>query len=106
MFERRRRYLTRAFLYFFHQLPAVECVQKIDVPGLTVQDLDRQIFPVFHKDTRRLLIRVAAVFQLKFFHRSFSLFILVYKYFFILAARKIRIAHIQGNLVVFVQIIP
>ncbi len=47
----------------FHQLPAVEGIQKVDIAGLAVQYVNRQIAAVRHKDPGRLLVGVAAVFK-------------------------------------------
>ena len=51
-----------------HQLPSVQGIQKINIARTAVQDSDREIASVLHKDARGLLVRVAAVFQLKFIH--------------------------------------
>ena len=52
------------------KLPAVESVHKVDVTGLAVQHLDWQIRAAFHKNSRRLLVGIAAVFEFKFVHKK------------------------------------
>ena len=59
---------TQCFLDFLYQLPAVECVQKVDVAGSAAEDFDGQIAAVLHKDFCRLLVWITAIFQFKFFH--------------------------------------
>ena len=51
-------------LQLLHQLPGVEGVQEINIPGLAVEDLQGQVPAVLHKDAGGLLVGVAAVFQL------------------------------------------
>ena len=51
-----------------HQLPRVQCIEKVDIARLAVQHLDRQIGSVPHEDARGLLVRVAAVFQFQLVH--------------------------------------
>ena len=46
---------------FLYKLPAVECVEEINVAGTAVQNLDGKLSAVFHVDSGGLLIRVAAV---------------------------------------------
>ena len=52
-----------------HQLVAVEGVQKVDIAGAAVQNLDGQVAAVRHIDAGGFLVGVHAIFQLKFFHR-------------------------------------
>ena len=55
------------------KLPAVESVHKVDIAGLAVQHFNRQIRAAFHKNSGRLLVGVAAVFEFKFVHKSSSI---------------------------------
>ena len=48
-------------LKFLDELPAVECVQEVDVAGTSVQYLDGKLRAVLHVDPGRLLVGVAAV---------------------------------------------
>ena len=57
--------LPAARFQLAHQLPAVQRVQKIDVTRPAAQHRHRQ-FARFHKDARRLLVGIAAVFQREF----------------------------------------
>ena len=50
-------------LQLAHQLPAVECVQEVDVAGTAVENLDGE-FAFLHIDARRLLVGVATVLEL------------------------------------------
>ena len=50
------------------QLDGVEGVQKVDVAGLAVQHLNRQVRAIFHINAAGLLVGVAAVFQCQFVH--------------------------------------
>ena len=55
------------------QLPAVEGVEQVDITRAAISDGNRQL-ALLHKDARRLLVRVAAVFQFQFgSHHSFLL---------------------------------
>ena len=63
-----RRDHARILLELFDQLPAVQRIQKVDIPRPAVQDLERQIGTVRHKDAGGLLVGVAAVLELKFVH--------------------------------------
>ena len=63
---------TQGLLQFLHQLPAVQRVQKIDVPGSSAEDFHGQIAVVVHINAGGLLVGVAAVLQGKFFHFSFA----------------------------------
>ena len=65
---RRGRHAGRLFERL-HQLPRVKCVAEVDIARLTVQNLDRQL-ALGHKNARRLLVGVAAVFECEFFHAS------------------------------------
>ena len=48
-------------LEFLYKLPAVECVEEINVAGTSVQNLDGKLSAVFHVNSGGFLIRVAAV---------------------------------------------
>ena len=48
-------------LQLLDELPAVECVQEVDVAGTSVQYLDGKLRAVLHVDPGRLLVGVAAV---------------------------------------------
>ena len=61
---------AQRLLQVAHQLPGVEGIQKVDVAGAAVQNLNRQLGAVSHIDAGRLLVGVGAVFQLKFVHVS------------------------------------
>ncbi len=63
-----RRAKSRSLFKLLNKLPAVESVQQVDVAGLSVQHLDRQVCTILHKNSGRLLVGVAAVFQLHFVH--------------------------------------
>ena len=52
----------------FYKLPGVERIQKVDIARSAVQNANRQVATVVRKNFRRLLVRVAAVFQFQFFH--------------------------------------
>ena len=56
-------------LQLLYKLPGVECVKEVDITGAAVKHGDGKLASVLHKDTGRLLIRVTAIFKLKFFHR-------------------------------------
>ena len=58
--ERRGGGQTGGGLQFGHELPAVQCVEEIDVARASVQDGNGQ-FALFHVDARGLLVRVAPV---------------------------------------------
>ena len=70
MLEACRRGQAGGLLQLFDQLPGIQCIQKVDITGTPVQHGDREFRTVLHVDFGRLLIRVAAVFQFKFFHIS------------------------------------
>ena len=58
---------SRGFLQFSHQLPAVQCVQEVDVPWSSAQHGEGQ-FAFLHKDARGFLIGIATILECKFFH--------------------------------------
>ena len=62
------RHHAGGFLQFFHQLPGVQGIQKVDVARTAIQNGDGQVGAVRHVDAGRLLVGVAAVFQCKFVH--------------------------------------
>ena len=45
------------------QLPAIEGIQKIDIAGFSVQNLNGKLPVVLHENFGGLLVGVAAVFQ-------------------------------------------
>ena len=49
------------FLEIGNQLPAVQCVEEVDIARTAIQNLDRKIRAVVHVDLRRLLIRVHTI---------------------------------------------
>ena len=49
------------FLEIGNQLPAVQCIEEVDIARTAIQDLDRKIRAVVHVDLRRLLIRVHTI---------------------------------------------
>ncbi|CDA78812.1 putative uncharacterized protein [Clostridium sp. CAG:242] len=50
------------FFEFFYQLPAVECVQEVNIAWFTVENLDWKFASIFHKDSGRFLIWVTSIF--------------------------------------------
>ena len=66
--EARRGGKSRRLLQLAHELEGVEGVKQVDVAGLTVQNGERQVAAVFHKDARGLLVGVAAVLEFKLVH--------------------------------------
>ena len=52
---------TGGFLEIRNQLPAVQCIEEVDIAWTAVQNLDRKIRAVVHVDLRRLLIRVHTI---------------------------------------------
>ena len=67
MLEARCGRHTGGCFELFHKLPAVECIEKIDVTGSAVNDFEWE-FSVFHIDSGRLLVGIATIFQSEFFH--------------------------------------
>jgi len=61
-----RRRQASGFLQFPDQLPAVERIEKIDKTRAAVENLNRQIPAVLHKDAGWFLVRVAPVFKQQF----------------------------------------
>ena len=59
---------SQSSLELLNQLPAVEGIQEVDISGSAVENLNGQFLSIFHIDFGRLLIRITAVFQFKFFH--------------------------------------
>ena len=49
------------FLEIGNQLPAVQCIEEVDIARTAIQNLDRKIRAVVHVDLRRLLIRVHTI---------------------------------------------
>ena len=68
MLERRRGGQMQRRFQLPHQLPCVECVEKVDVPRASVEYLHGQRAAVLHEDAGRLLVGVAAVLKRKFRH--------------------------------------
>ena len=68
MLEARRGGQARGLLKLAHELEGVEGIEQIDVAWLAVQHGERQVAAVFHKDARRLLVGVAAVFEFELVH--------------------------------------
>ena len=66
--EARRGGQARGLLKLAHELEGVEGIEQIDVAWLAVQHGERQVAAVFHKDARRLLVGVAAVFEFELVH--------------------------------------
>ena len=69
----RRRQAGRRF-QLLHELPGIQRVHEVDVARLAVQHLNRQVAAVVREDLRRLLVRVASVFEFEFFHNRNSPF--------------------------------
>ena len=59
---------TSGFPQLLHQLPAVECIHKVNVAGAAIQYSDREFTAVCHIELGRLLVGVAAILQFQFFH--------------------------------------
>ena len=66
--EARRGGQARGLLKLAHELEGVEGIEQIDVAWLAVQHGERQVAAVFHKDARRLLVGVAAIFEFELVH--------------------------------------
>ena len=66
--EARRGGQARGLLKLAHELEGVEGIEQIDVARLAVQHGERQVAAVFHKDARRLLVGVAAIFEFELVH--------------------------------------
>ena len=49
------------FLKIGNQLPAVQCIEEVDIAWTAIQNLDRKVRAVVHVDLRRLLIRVHTI---------------------------------------------
>ena len=58
-------------LQLLHQLPAVEGIQQIDIPGFAVKHLDGQL-ALLHVYPGGFLVGIAAILQSKFLHFSSS----------------------------------
>ena len=62
MLERSSGGETGGLFQFADQLPAIECVEKIDIARFAAEYLHRKVASVFHEDPGRFLIGVATVF--------------------------------------------
>ena len=65
MLKGRRRRKSRRSLQLTYKLPTVERVEKVDEAGFSVEHLNGKL-PLLHKDARRLLVGIAAIFQFQF----------------------------------------
>ena len=52
---------TGGFLEIGNELPAVQCIEEVDIARTAIQNLDRKVRAVVHVDLRRLLIRVHTI---------------------------------------------
>ena len=75
--EAGRGALARGALERADELPGVERVHEVDIAGPAVHDLHRQLAAVGHVDARRLLIGIAAVFELYLLHFAASSYLLI-----------------------------
>ena len=68
MLERSSSTKASSFLQLLDKLPAVECIEKVDVARTAVEHNDREFSIALHEDARWLLIRITTVLKFEFFH--------------------------------------
>ena len=83
MLEGRRCGEPRHLLQLAHELPAVQCVEQIDVARPSVQHGKGQ--PAIGKDACGHLVRIAAVFEGEFVHVSAPFSLAAYRFSFIIS---------------------
>ncbi len=66
MLKRSRRRQAGRLFQFRDQLPAVECIQKIDIARSAVQHTDRKLPAVLHENAGGFLVWIAAIFERQF----------------------------------------
>ena len=68
MLKRSDRRETESLFELLDELPGVESVEKVYVSGSAAENFNGQLTAVRHIDAGGLLVGVASVFKLEFFH--------------------------------------
>lgn len=68
MLERSGSRQTCSTLELTNELPRVESIEQIDITWASIEHCDRKLLIALHENSRRLLIRITAVFEFQFDH--------------------------------------
>ena len=60
------------FFQLLYKLPAIKCIQKVDITRLAIDHLDWKLASILHVDTRWFLIRVTSILKHNFVCHDFS----------------------------------
>lgn len=107
MLKGRRRRQSRGLLELLHQLPGIQGVHKVDVPGFAIEHLNGQVPAVIDRNTGWLLVGLQPYFSSSCFIGSLPrLLIFIQNDLLVRPRSQIGKSDIQRNLILLVQMIP